>query len=46
MGFESPLRLPAVPLRALETAYDYGLLDRFEVTGKTQFFQMPIQLQM
>jgi phosphate-selective porin OprO/OprP len=29
----------------LEFAYGYGVLDRFDLTGATQFFQTRIQLQ-
>lgn len=29
----------------LEFAYGHGSLDRFNLVGKTQFFQTPVQLQ-
>jgi phosphate-selective porin OprO/OprP len=30
----------------LELVYGYGLLDRFDLTGATQFFQTRLQLEM
>jgi phosphate-selective porin OprO/OprP len=30
----------------LEITYGYGSLDRFELRGKTQFFQSRLQLQL
>ena len=30
----------------LEAAYGYGMLDRFDMSGNTQFFQTRLQLQV